>query len=200
MGRPTNVAPIIQNSSDGQEQGSWPQYHANDRILYLAGEVNEQTIIQIIANLIALANHDRNAPITLVVSTYGGSVDEMFSLYDVMKYLPCPVNTVGIGKIMSAGVLLLASGNKGSRLIGKNARLMIHPVSGGHAGTVFEVINETKEHVRQHELMEKLLVKETNMTKAQIEKLMKSGFDNYILAEEAVKLGIVDRIIGSDEK
>lgn len=203
MGRPTtniSSATVISNNSEEATVASWPQSHINDRILYLAGDVTEQMVLQVIAGMIALANHDRTLPITLVISTYGGSVDEMFSLYDIMNYLPCPVHTVGTGKIMSAGVLLLASGKKGSRLIGRNARLMIHPTRGGTEGNVFEVVNDTNEHVRQQAQMEKLLMRETKLSKVKLDQLMKSGFDNYILAEEAVKLGIVDKIIGSDEK
>jgi ATP-dependent Clp protease protease subunit len=199
MGRPTTAdrTSLTLNNTD-DEAGSWPQLHVNDRVLYLAGAVTEQMVLQVIAGLIALANHDKTLPITLVISTYGGSVDEMFSLYDIINYLPCPVHTVGTGKIMSAGVLLLASGKKGARLIGRNARLMIHPTRGGSEGNVFEVVNDTTEHVRQQAQMEKLLMKETKIGKAKLDALMKSGYDNYILADEAVKMGIVDRVIGAD--
>lgn len=197
MGRSTTNL----SGNNMEEQGqSIPAMHLSERIIYLSGEVTEQLITQVVAGMIALANMDKTEPITLVISTYGGSIDEMFCLYDVMKYIPCPVYTVGLGKIMSAGVLLLASGKKGHRLIGRHARLMVHPVSGNSAGTVFEVINETKEHVRQHNLTQDLLVRETKMSTPQVEKLMKSGYDNYIFAEDAVKFGIVDKIIGADEK
>ena len=109
----------------------------NTRIVYLHGEVSEHSIAIVIAQLLHLANLNRN-PIYLVVSTYGGSVDEMFSLYDILKFLPCPVHTVALGKVMSAGVLLLASGVKGKRLIGGSSRIMVHPISGGVMGNVFE--------------------------------------------------------------
>ncbi len=203
MGRSTvsdSARVAVTSNDDGGGDGGWAQQHITDRILYLAGDVTEQMVLQVIAGMIALANHDKTLPITLVISTYGGSVDEMFSLYDIMNYLPCPIHTVGTGKIMSAGVLLLASGKKGNRLIGRNARLMIHPTSGGSEGNIFEVVNNTKEHIRQQTQMEKLLMRETKIGKTQMDALMKSGFDNYILAEDAVRLGIVDKIIGSDEK
>ncbi len=169
----------------------------NDRILYLAGNVTEIMMTQLIANLIALANFNKTAPITLVVSTYGGLIDEMFSLYDMMNFIPCPVHTIGTGKIMSAGVLLLAAGKKGCRLIGKNARVMIHPATCGAGGNVFELLNEIKEHNRQQVQMERMLLENSKITKQQMENFMKSGFDNYFTAEEAVKLGIADQVIGS---
>jgi ATP-dependent Clp protease protease subunit len=144
---------------------------------------------------LGLANVNHK-PIYLVVSTYGGSIDEMFMLYDTLKFLPCPVHTVALGKVMSAGVLLIASGVKGKRMIVASALVMIHPVSGGVYGNVFEVANETSEQLRLQKLLIETLALETKMTVAQVEKIMKAGHDYYITAPEAVKLGIVDLIIG----
>lgn len=164
------------------------------RIVVLNGEVNENTISSTIVQMLYLANQDR-APIHLVVSTYGGSVDEMFSLYDTIKFLPCPVHTVGLGKVMSSGVLLLASGEKGTRQIGRNARVMLHPVHGAASGTVFQQINSVSELKRMHDQMVKALVRETKMTKTQVDQIMKKGHDHFLTASEAIKLGIVDRYI-----
>ncbi len=171
-----------------------------ERIVYLAGEVSEQSIAHVTATIIALANIDKSSPIKLIISTYGGSVDEMFSLYDVIKYIPCPVHTIAIGKVMSAGVLLVASGSKGNRMVGRNTRLMIHPISAGQEGTVFQMRNELAETSRMQALMEQLLVSETKMSKVAVANLMKKGHDTYITAKEAVKLGIVDAIFESREK
>jgi ATP-dependent Clp protease protease subunit len=168
-----------------------------DRILYLSGDVTEFSISNIISELLALANDNPTKPIYLVISTYGGSVDEMFSLYDTIKFLPCPVYTIGLGKVMSAGVLLLSSGHKGKRMIGRNARVMMHPISGGIFGTVFDAINETKEFQRLQSLMVSCMEKETKMSKAKIEEIMKAGHDFYLDPEKAVEYGIVDNIIGS---
>jgi ATP-dependent Clp protease protease subunit len=151
----------------------------------------------VIVQLLQLANQNHK-PIHLVISTYGGSVDEMFSLYDTIKFLPCPVHTIALGKVMSAGVLLLASGVKGKRLIGRSARIMIHPVSGGLYGNVFEALNEVKEHERLQTLMSDALMKETKMSKVEIDKLMKAGHDCYLTPEEAIRMGIVDGYIGDD--
>lgn len=167
------------------------------RLVVLHGDVNESSISMVVAQLLHLASINHK-PISLVISTYGGSVDEMFTLYDTIKFLPCPVHTIALGKVMSAGVLLLASGAKGKRMIGRNARIMIHPVSGGVSGNVFEVINDTKEHKRLQDQMVAAIVKETKASRVEIEKIMKSGHDFYLLPEQAVKMGIVDKIIGDD--
>lgn len=167
----------------------------NARIVFLYGEVTEESIAQNIFQLLHLAGLN-NKPIYLVVSSYGGSVDEMFSLYDTIKFLPCPVHTVALGKIMSAGVLLLAAGAKGQRMMGKSARLMIHPISGGAWGNVFEVVNATNEHVRLQKQLVDNLIQQTSMTEKTIEKIMRSGHDYFMTPEEALKFGIIDRIIG----
>lgn len=167
----------------------------DSRLVVLHGDVNESSISMVVAQLLHLASLNHK-PISLVISTYGGSVDEMFTLYDTIKFLPCPVHTIALGKVMSAGVLLLASGAKGKRMIGKNARIMIHPVSGGSSGNVFEVINDTKEHKRLQDQMVSAIVKETKATRAEIERIMKTGHDFYLLPDQAVKMGIVDKIIG----
>lgn len=169
----------------------------NSRLVFLHGDVTEHSISNVIAQLLVLANINNN-PIYLIVSTYGGSIDEMFSLYDTIKFLPCPVHTVGLGKIMSAGVLLLASGVKGKRLMGGSSRIMMHAVSGGVYGNVFEVENQSKEQRRLQDLMVSLLAKETKMSKATIEKIMDPKVDYFLTAKEAVKMGIVDKIIGAD--
>lgn len=195
MGRPVNV--YSKSKSNGQDDVYYVSQPAgaDDRLVILHGEVNEHSISNVIVQLLHLANQNHK-PIHLVISTYGGSVDEMFSLYDTIKFLPCPVHTIALGKVMSAGVLLLASGVKGKRMIGGSARIMIHPVSGGVLGNVFEAMNEMKEFERLQDLMVSALIKETKMKKEEIDKLMKAGHDFFLTPERAIQVGIVDKIIG----
>ena len=187
------------NTSD--DIGQMPQISMGDgsRLVVLHGEVNEASISMVVAQMLHLASQNHK-PIHLVISTYGGSVDEMFTLYDTIKFLPCPVHTVALGKVMSAGVLLLASGEKGKRMIGKSARIMMHPASAGAAGNIFEMMNDVKEYKRQQDQMVNAIVKESKCSRRQIEKIMNTGHDVYLLPEEAVKMGIVDKIIGDDSK
>jgi len=168
---------------------------ADARIVVLHGDVNEHSISAVIAQLLYLANQS-NKPIYFVLSTYGGSIDEAAGAYDVMKFLKAPVYTIGIGKIMSAGILLLAAGAKGHRVVGPTSRLMLHPISGGVSGTVFDVLNETEEMTRLQDNFEKTLSKETKMSKKDIHEIMKKGHDYYIDAEKAIELGIIDKVIG----
>jgi len=167
-----------------------------DRIIYLSSDMTEYSVSNVIQQLFSLSKRDPKKPIHLVVSSYGGEIDSMFSLYDAMKFISCPVLTVGLGKIMSASVLILAAGQKNKRLIGSNARVMIHPIWGGSSGNVFEQRNEQKEMERLQEQMDKLLAKETGQSYKEIQKLMSKGHDFYLTAEDAIKIGIADKTIG----
>lgn len=197
MGRKLNNAkPIEKNNSETELVLVSPPNAPNDRIIFLSGDVNEHSISSVITQLISLANQSHSFPIYLIISTYGGSIDEMFSLYDTIKFLPCPVHTVALGKVMSAGVLLLSAGVKGKRMIGKNARIMMHPVSSTIAGNVFQLLNDSKESLRLQQLMVDSLSKETKMTSDNVKDIMMKGHDHYMTPAEAIKLGIVDKIIG----
>jgi len=197
MGRSTFEAKMQLTNNveiEGLEQLLSPQPD-NSRMVFLHGEVSEHVIANVIAQMLHLANASI-APIHLIVSSYGGSIDEMFSLYDTIRFLPCPVHTVGLGKIMSAAVLLLASGVKGKRLIGASSRVMMHAMRGGVYGNVFEIENESKEAQRLQKLMVEQIIKETKMTFSQVENIMNSKLDYFITPQEAVVFGLVDKVIG----
>jgi len=135
-------------------------------------------------------------PIDFVVSSHGGLAADMFSVYDVMRDLrdKSPIHTKGIGKVMSAGVLLLAAGTKGERRIGKYCRVMIHGVMAGQHGYLADVENEFKETRSVQRMYVQALAEETNMSEQYIRKLMNKKTNVYLDAKEAVKLGIADII------
>jgi len=136
-------------------------------------------------------------PIKMIVSTQGGSAHEMFSIYDTMTWVrkDCEIETIGLGKVMSAGVLILASGTKGKRKIGKNCRVMIHPVAGGAVGDLQDIENDIQEIKWLQKQYIKCLADETNLTAKKIRAIIKRKINCYFSAEEAVELGIADEII-----
>lgn len=136
-------------------------------------------------------------PIKFYISTWGGDILGMFGIYDLMRHVrqDCEIETFGLGKVMSAGVLLLAAGTKGMRKIGQNARLMIHGIQGGYFGSLPTLENEMEEARWLQKRMVESLVAETKMTKRQLQKMLDKKVDVYIDAEEAVKLGIADIIV-----
>jgi len=135
-------------------------------------------------------------PIDFIVSTYGGLASEMFAVYDTIRDFrdTSPIYTRGIGKVMSAGVLLLAAGTKGHRYIGRHCRVMIPGVVAGSHGHIADVENEFAETKFTQKMYVKALAEETNMTEKQIKKMVDRKTNVYIDAEEAVKLGIADII------
>ena len=141
---------------------------------------------------------EERKPIEFHISTYGGCADDMFAIYDLMKKvqeLEQEIHTTGWGKVMSAGVLLLASGTKGKRQIGKNCRVMIHAVNAGNAGALHDLVNEMEAIQNIQEMYIDALVNETTMTKTQLKKLIEKKVNVYLSAEEAVELGIADVIV-----
>ena len=136
-------------------------------------------------------------PIEFYVSTYGGNADDMFALYDIMSKVKetSEIHTIGVGKVMSAGVLLLASGTKGKRKIGENCRVMIHSVMGGNHGPLHNMINEMEAIEQIQDMYCDALIANSNLTKKQLKKMLERKVNVYLSAEEAVELGIADEIM-----
>lgn len=136
--------------------------------------------------------------IDFYISTNGGNADEMFGLYDIMRMIKgegiSSISTCGIGKVMSAGVLLLAAGTKGKRRIGKHCRVMIHSVIGGSTGSMHQILNEVDEIKKVQDIYIKALVAETSLTEKELRRLLKKKVNIYLSAEEAVKMGIADEV------
>jgi ATP-dependent Clp protease protease subunit len=178
------------------------------RTMLLQGEVNEEKAGEIISGFLALADlkppkkelkegempYD---PITMYVSTYGGSADEMFAIFDIMEHCKksCHIETVGLGKVMSAGTLLLAAGTKGKRKITKNCRVMLHQVSAGTFGPLFNMTTEIDAIQSLQEQYIDAMVSCTNLSKRKLKSLLNERVNVYLSAEEAVEYGLADEII-----
>ena len=184
------------------------------RIFGLYGELDEAKAAHAIVSMLDLAETanikvsenpddpdaevlDVSLPMEFLISTPGGSADDMFAIYDVMRVVRerCPISTYGLGKVMSAGVLILAAGTKGTRRIGKHCRVMIHSVIAGSAGSFHNLQNEMSEIKFMQTAYIKALAAETNMTEAKLRRMMNKKVNIYLSAEEAVELGIADIIV-----
>ena len=185
------------------------------RTINLYGDITEQKGADVVAALLYLENsshavtsEDPQDPdaqqvivarsIAMMISTHGGSASDMFSILDIMdmvKDRTCDIETFGIGKVMSAGVPILAAGTKGKRKVGRNCRIMLHNVMAGTGGTIFSMENELEEIKWVQERYIQTLASYTKLTPSKIKKLLKTQKDVYISAEEAIKMGIADEII-----
>jgi ATP-dependent Clp endopeptidase proteolytic subunit ClpP len=182
------------------------------RTIGLIGDVDEEKAGELIYGMLALKEYGKipdeeqtkgkgkkqlYEPFEFYLSTHGGSASDMFAIYDVMRQIKksCEIHTIGIGKVMSAGVLLLAAGTKGKRKIGKHCRVMIHSVLAGNEGPLHNLENELEEIKWTQKKYIEALITETKMTQSTINKLLQKHVNIYLSAEEAVKYGIADEVI-----
>jgi len=173
------------------------------RIIGMFCDVHEEKVAEIIHAMLylnemnRLAKKENKRPIEFYLSTYGGSADDMFALYDIMRGIrqETEIHTLGLGKVMSAGVLLLAAGTKGHRRIAKNCRVMIHSVAAGNHGNLQDLTNELGAIQDLQDMYTNCLVAETDMSESDIKEMLNRNVNVYLSAVEAVKLGIADIIV-----
>ena len=178
------------------------------RTILFHGELNEEKSAEVIAGIIGLTKikppkQDLKEgelpydPMTLYISTYGGNADEMFGIFDLLQEAQkkCIVETIGNGKVMSAGTLMLAGGTKGHRKIYKNCRVMLHQVSAGAVGPLFNIASEVEEIQQLQDKYINCLVSCTNLSKRKLKSLLNERVNVYLSAEEAVEYGLADEII-----
>jgi len=166
------------------------------RAVSLYGDVTESKAADIVSGLLYLESTSKqevlvdpddpdseiettHKPVKFFISTHGGNAMDMFAIYDTMKMIQntCEVETVGMGKVMSAGVPLLAGGTKGQRKIGRNCRVMIHNVSAGNYGSIFTLENELEEIRWIQDRYIECLSKDTFLTKSKIKKMLNRQTD-----------------------
>ena len=174
------------------------------RVIGLYSAVEDEKVAELTQALLYLNEvnrllpEDKEAkPIEFYINTYGGSADDMFALYDVMQTVmeETEIHTIGVGKVMSAGTLLLAAGTKGKRKIGKNCRIMIHNVSSGNFGILPNLANELEAIQRLQEDYITAMVENTKFTRKKLEKLVSEKVNIYLDADEAIKYGLADEIM-----
>ena len=184
------------------------------RTIGLYGTIKEEVCSEIVYSLIVLDKLGKNIelkdpsdpkskeiityePIELIISSYGGSAADMFSVYDIMRDVRdrCEIHTQGLGKVMSAAVLLLSAGTKGKRKIGKHCRVMIHGVISGQHGNISDLENEMEEAKWTQQQYVRALARETSMSQKYIKTLIDKKMNVYLTAQEAVDLGIADIIV-----
>ena len=164
-----------------------------DRIIFLNGEVNDDSANVVVAQMLYLQFDQPKADIHLYINSPGGSVTAGMGIYDTMQYVTCDVATYCIGQAASMGAVLLAAGAKGKRNALPNSRIMIHQPLGGTRGTTTEILIRLKENVRIKKMLNEILMRHTGKTLDQIEK--DTDRDNFMSAPEAKEYGLVDNVL-----
>lgn len=184
---------VVEKSGRGERSYDIFSRLLRDRIVFLAGGVDDDSANLIIAQMLFLSNEDTKTDIQFYINSPGGSVTAGLAIYDTMQFLRCDVATTCIGLAASMGAWLLASGTKGKRSALPNARIMLHqPLIGGvMQGTATDLSIEAKEMLRLRQRMYEIMSHHTGQT---IEKVHKDCDRNlWLEADEAVAYGVVDK-------
>ena len=168
-----------------------------DRILWVAGPVNDQMSTVVQAQLMFLDNVEER-DITMHVDSPGGSVKSGLSMVDVMNYIASDVSTINTGMAASMGSILLGNGTKGKRFSLKHSKVMLHQVSSGAQGHVEDIKISLAEAVKYNDELFTMLGEYCGKTKAQV--LKDCNRDNWLSADEALKYGIIDGVIENKVK
>lgn len=184
---------VIEQTSRGERSYDIYSRLLKERIIFLGEEVNDTSASIIVAQLLFLEAEDPSKDIHLYINSPGGSVSAGFAIYDTMKYIKCDVSTICIGMAASMGAFLLAGGTKGKRFALPNAEIMIHQPSGGAQGQATDINIVAEQILKTKRKLNEILAANTGQPLEVIER--DTERDNYMTAQEAVKYGLIDRVI-----
>ena len=189
------VEPQIQRYRDyaRQRQMTLGDLLLENRIVFLAGVINDASAIEIVMKLLYLQYENRQQDIHFYISSPGGSVTSTLSIYDTMQFLECPVSTYCIGMAASGGAILLAGGSKGKRYALPHAKIMVHQPWGQVGGQVSDIEIQANEIVKDRHRLNEILAKHTGRPLEQIE--AETERDRYFSAQEAKEFGLVDDVL-----
>ena len=184
---------VVEQTSRGERSYDIFSRLLNDRIVMLGEEVNATTASLVVAQLLYLEAQDPDKDIQFYINSPGGSVTDGMAIYDTMQFIKCDVSTICIGMAASMGAVLLAAGAKGKRLALPNAEIMIHQPSGGTKGQASDIKIQAEWMLRTREKLNRILAECTGQS---VEKVaIDTERDNFMPAEEAVKYGLIDKVL-----
>ncbi len=164
-----------------------------DRIIFVGEPVQAHMVNSIVAQLLFLEKKDPDKDIIMFVNTPGGEVYSWMAIYDVMQYVKCDVSTICVGLAASMGSVILAGGTKGKRYALPHSKIMIHQPLGGAEGQASDIVIQAEEILKIKNMFIDLMAGHTWQKRDQVEKDMERN--KWMTAEEAMKYGIIDKII-----
>ncbi len=189
------VPMVVQQTNHGERSYDIYSRLLNERIIFLADEVNDVTASLVVAQLLYLESEDPDADISLYINSPGGSVTAGLAIYDTMNFIKCDVSTICVGMAASMGAFLLSSGAKGKRLALPNSEIMIHQPSGGSQGQATDIQIQAEQILKIKDRLNRILAANTGkpveVIAADCER------DNFMTAEEAREYGLVDKVIAN---
>ncbi len=189
-----NLIPTVIEKTHGGER-AYDIYSRllKERIVFIGGTIHDELANVVIAQLLFLESQDAKKDIKLYVNSPGGVVTSALAIYDTIQYVQCDIVTICTGLAASAAALLLTAGTKGKRFMLPNSEAMLHQIMGGAQGQASEIAISAKHILNLKKRLNKILAHHTGRNLQQIEK--DTDRDFYLSAQDAVKYGLVDKII-----
>jgi len=164
-----------------------------DRIVFIGTPIDDDVANIVIAQLLFLESEDPDKDISIYINSPGGSVTSGLAIYDTMQYVKASVSTICLGQAASMAAVLLAAGAKGKRFAVRNARIMIHQLSGGFSGQASDIEIQAREALRLKRTLDEILAKHTGQP---IERISKDTDRDYFMSpEEGQVYGLIDEVI-----
>lgn len=189
----TLVPTVVEQTSKGERAYDIYSRLLKERIIFITGQFYDEMASLICAQLLFLEAENPEKDIYIYINSPGGVVTSGMSIFDTMNYIRPEVATLCLGQACSMGSLILAAGQKGKRFILPNARVMIHQPSGGAQGQATDIEIQAREILNMRNNLNQIYVERTGQDLKTIEAAVER--DNFMSAEEAVKFGLVDKVV-----
>ena len=191
-----NLVPmVVEQTARGERAYDIYSRLLKERVIFIVGPIEDQMANLVVAQLLFLESENPDKDIFFYINSPGGSVSAGLAVYDTMQFVKPDVSTLCIGQAASMGALLLAAGDKDKRFILPNSRVMIHQPMGGFSGQASDVEIHAREILFLRGRLNEILAKHTGKSVDTIAK--DTDRDNFLSAEDAVKYGIVDKVLTS---
>jgi len=187
------IPTVIERSEIGERVYDIYSRLLKDRIVFLAGPIDDATANTVIAQLLFLDHEDSKKDIYLYINSPGGSVPAALAIYDTMQFVKPDVSTICMGVAASGAAVLLAAGKKGKRYALPNSEILLHQVMGEAGGQAKEIEIAAKQILRVKKQINQILAKHTGQSLDKIEK--DTDRDFWMTPEEAKTYGLIDEII-----
>ena len=189
------VPMVVEQSGRGERAYDIYSRLLKERVVFLVGPVNDGSANLIVAQLLFLESENPDKDISLYINSPGGSVSAGLAISDTMQFVKPPVSTLCIGMAASMGAFLLAAGEKGKRFALPNSRVMIHQPLGGVQGQASDIEIHAREILKLRDTLNSILSERTGQPLDRIAR--DTDRDNFMSSEDALKYGIVDRVLSS---
>ena len=191
----TLVPYVVEKTGNGERTYDIFSRLLKDRIIFIDGEINDAMADLVVAQILFLESENPEKDISIYINSPGGSVTAGLAIYDTMKYVKCPIQTICLGQAASMAAILLAGGSKGKRYALPSSRVMIHQPRGGVEGQESDISILAKEIIRLKKLSIEYLASDTGKKDSEIAQDIER--DCFMSAKEAQEYGIVDHVMPS---